>query len=1086
MDSFRRYGNIFRLNGTNQLQRMPTALEYDYILPDERSFRDRLCYAKKLAAELRFYNLSGQSVGDWQAFFDSLVDQTTGDIVNQSQLQMLLDTKQDWSPHVALLLVFLKLFNYLQDDLNELPIRHLRHYYEQQLGLLRRDTTLDAVHVFFESSKNMPATLLKTGTELDGGKDGNGNALVYSTTSDIVITPSSIKKIHRLVKERDKSGNSRFFISTELSELEGDSWYTFGRKQLDYDNSLRFMTEANIGFAITSPVLVMAEGNRVIDLVLDLNTTKENFPADHSVAFALTAEITGEEGWIKPKNFRAEMIKANVDITTLKINFTIDESEAAIIALDSELHASGPRSDWPVIRFLLIGESGHYEVLEGLSVAKCSITVDVSGVKNLLVNNDSGSLNTEKPMALFSNQPRIGSEFYIGSGEIFSKRLTRLELNMQWQDLPEDLFAYYREYFDSVLTDSSIEDSFINDFLIDIKMLYKRSWRYTLLHSQTLFNASDLNSKTFVIVFNEPKLIFGENNYKTQPEIINLEPYNTKSKYGFIKLVLNGPSYGAPFASETAFDAFGHKAFALRYANKAIELSQWDSGSKPVLPNEPYTPTISDLSVNYKATAEFVPGDNQALEQFYSIDSFGYAAAQQQIDAKLIPTIENQAYLFIGIDNISAPANVSFLFQLDKGTATTSGATLNLGETQWRYLANNKWQTISSSSVLNDSTYGFQNPGLIALEIGQDASVSHDLMPNSMLWLCASINKSEDSVCRTIGLHANAALAKLNNLTNNIDDYNDHLIKMLPENSISKLKKRNAAIKKVLQPYASFGGRSKQQDSEHFQSSSELLRHRNRAVTIWDIEKLVLNEFSEVFKVKCLPHSDENAFEKIGALAVVIIPNLRSTSTINVLEPRADIVLMRKIKTFLLQHCSSFSIINVINPLFEYIKVDANITFKSGVDDGYYSQVLNDELQRFLSPWAYEDGQDILFGSRIYKSEILAFIEGRDYVDYVTKFTLYHIYDGPRRDGIGHMSVDFDFVIPARATPAIGAMTVGESYIVGRGVEVAETTKPHAILVSHPNHTITAINVDDTECTGVDQLGIGYMAVALDFDVYPE
>ncbi|VAX01197.1 hypothetical protein MNBD_GAMMA22-3080 [hydrothermal vent metagenome] len=1086
MDSFRRYGNIFRLNGTNQLQRMPVALEHDYILPDERSLRDKLLYVKQLAAELRFYNLSGQAIGDWQPFFDILLDQTTGELVEQTQLQTLLDTKQDWPAHVSLVLVFLKLFNYLKDDLNELPARHLRHYYEQELGLIRSDITLDEVHVIFEAVKNTSATLLKAGTELDGGKDNNGNILVYSTVNDIVVTPSNIKKIHRLVKEQDKSGHSRFFIATEQSKLEGDSWYTFGRKQLDYDNSQRFMTEATSGFAITSPVLQMAEGIREIDLVLNLNTTKNSFPADHSIAFALTAEITGEEGWIKPKKFQAEIITKTATSSILKINLIIEESESAIIALDSELHESDIKSNWPVIRFLLIGQSGHYEVLEGLSVAKCSIFVDVHGVKNLLVNNNNASLNTEKPMSLFGSQPRIGSEFYIGSGEIFSKRLSHLELNLHWQDLPTDLFAYYREYFDSVLTDSSIEESFITNFLIDINILYKRSWNYTLLHSQTLFNASNPNIKSFVISFDDHESIFGENNYKTQPDIINLEPYNSNSKYGFIKLVLNGPSFGAPFATETAFEAFGHKSFALRYANKAIELSQWQSGIKPVLPNEPYTPTISELSINYKATAEFVLGDNQALERFYSLNAFGYVIAQQQLDAKLVPSIDNQAYLFIGLDSLFAPANVSLLFQLDKGTATTSGEALTLGEAQWSYLANNHWQTISSSEILNDSTHGFQKPGLITLEIGQDASTSHNLMPDSMLWLRASIDKPEDSVCRTIGLHNNAVLAKLNNLTNNIDDYNDHLSMLLAKDSISKLKKRHVTIKKVMQPYASFGGRTRQQDNEHFQSSSELLRHRNRAITIWDIEKLVLNKFPEVFKVKCLPHSDANAFEKTGELAVVIIPNLRSSSTVNTLEPRADTVLMRDIKNFLLQKCSAYSIINVINPLFEYIKVDTNITFKSGVDAGYFSQILNAELQRFLSPWAYEDGQDILFGSRIYKSEILAFIEGRDYVDYVTKFTLYHIYDGPRRDGIAHKAIDFDFIIQARVTPAIGAMTVAENYVVGQGVEVAETTKPHAILVSHPSHNITAISVDDTDCTGVNQLGIGYMAVALDFDVYPE
>src|ERR1041385_3529478 len=39
-DLFRRYGNLLRSDGTNQLQRLLPALEADYIVPDERSFSD--------------------------------------------------------------------------------------------------------------------------------------------------------------------------------------------------------------------------------------------------------------------------------------------------------------------------------------------------------------------------------------------------------------------------------------------------------------------------------------------------------------------------------------------------------------------------------------------------------------------------------------------------------------------------------------------------------------------------------------------------------------------------------------------------------------------------------------------------------------------------------------------------------------------------------------------------------------------------------------------------------------------------------------------------------------------------------------
>ena len=171
MDILRRYGNIFKLDGTNQLQRMPLPLEKDYILPDERSFVNLIKYARALAGELHYYSLTGKSVGNWRAMFDELTDDTTGEIYTEDKLQHLLNTKNNWSPHVALFLVFLKLFRYLQKDLNDLPVRHLRHFYEKQLSLLRGQARADEVHVLFELIKSASVSRLQSGTLIDVGKD---------------------------------------------------------------------------------------------------------------------------------------------------------------------------------------------------------------------------------------------------------------------------------------------------------------------------------------------------------------------------------------------------------------------------------------------------------------------------------------------------------------------------------------------------------------------------------------------------------------------------------------------------------------------------------------------------------------------------------------------------------------------------------------------------------------------------------------------------------------------------------------------------------------------------------------------------
>ena len=201
--------------------------------------------------------------------------------------------------------------------------------------------------------------------------------------------------------------------------------------------------------------------------------------------------------------------------------------------------------------------------------------------------------------------------------------------------------------------------------------------------------------------------------------------------------------------------------------------------------------------------------------------------------------------------------------------------------------------------MLNDSTYGFQKPGLVVVSVPKEASMQHSAMPTDMIWLRAHIQRPPESASRTLKLHTQATLAELAVDTQALSDYAQHLQDGLAAQTISRLKQRDAAIKRVTQPYASFDGRGQEDDADYFRRCSERLRHRNRAITPWDFERLVLQAFPEVFKVKCLPHSDAAGNTRAGETALVIVPDLRNTKSSNPLEPRAGAVLMGRINCLL-------------------------------------------------------------------------------------------------------------------------------------------------------------------------------------------
>lgn len=1087
MDLFRRYENLLQSDGTNQLQRTLPALEPGYIVPDERDLSDLVAYAQRLAAEIRFYDLAGQSVGDWRPMLEPLVDAATGHILDGSALEAALAARSDWPPHVALFVVFLKLFRHLQDDLNELPQRHLRHYYETELGLPRGGAVADEVHVVFELARNAAATLLPAGTVLDAGKDNKGSVLNYATQNDLVVSSATVADIRRTVTEVDLRGNRRFFVADAISESEANSWYTFGNKQLDIDPSQRIMTEAAFGFAMASPLLRLAEGTRTIDVTATLRAAGgSELPPGQGVGYALEVALTGADGWLTPDVFSAELI-VTAGTPVLNLHLTVSEAAAAIVPFDTALHGDGPVSNWPILRCLIKGETGVYETLDGLTMQSATIRVDVKGVRDLVVQNSEGPLSTDKPIPLFGSQPRVGSQLYIGSAEIFSKKLSYLAFNLEWQSPPEDLYDHYRAYFDDSY-DSGLTDDFRGFFLADVDLLYDRNWDHQLLINQNLFAPAVTETQRIQANASAFASAFDGHDYDAIPYLDVVKPYAASSKSGFARITLRAPTRRdmASYAKKTPFEAFGHQAFPHRYASQAIALATSTSVPKPLLPNEPYTPVLASLILDYVATAELVPGDAHSPECLYVLGPFGYAEADSSETARLVPEFSGMAALYLGIDKLQTPVNLSLLFQIETGTASAADV-LRPGETRWSYLHKDCWHALPSTAVLTDNTYGFQKPGLIVISVPEEATTQHAAMPSDLIWLRAHIQRTPESASRTVAVYTQAALAEFSPGAQRLDEYIQHLQGGLAAHSITHLQERNAAIKRVMQPYGSFNGHSQESDTNYFRRCSERLRHRNRAVTPWDFERLVLEAFPGVFKVKCLPQSNDNGSTKAGETALVIVPDLRSAESSNPLEPRAGTVLMSQIHDYVTNNLTTpFSTVHVIHPVYERLRVDIHVAFRSGLDAGWYSTVLNEDLRRFLSPWAYAQEEDIVFDARIYKSEILAFLEGRDYVDYVTDFNLYHSYDGLPNDGIGQMAIGSDFVIRPDPHPAVMEMVVGEDFIVGHGIEVARTTQPHAILVSHPNHIITPISQGEDRCTGVTQLGIGYMTVSLDFKVQPE
>jgi hypothetical protein len=167
---------------------------------------------------------------------------------------------------------------------------------------------------------------------------------------------------------------------------------------------------------------------------------------------------------------------------------------------------------------------------------------------------------------------------------------------------------------------------------------------------------------------------------------------------------------------------------------------------------------------------------------------------------------------------------------------------------------------------------------------------------------------------------------------------------------------------------------------------------------------------------------------------LIIVSNIRNKNAVDPLKPRTSLVTLEDISAFVGELRSPYIKLHVYNPLFEEVKVKFNVKFHVGFDKGIYQVKLEEALIKFLSPWAYETGSDIVFGGKIHKSVILNFVEEQEFVDYITCFEMFHIVpDDPENDP----AKDVDEAIASTSASILGSSAIHEITVLETEEECA-------------------------------------------------
>ncbi|MDT7836286.1 hypothetical protein [Aquabacterium sp. OR-4] len=740
----------------------------------------------------------------------------------------------------------------------------------------------------------------------------------------------------------------------------------------------------------------------------------------------------------------------------------------------------------PVWDDVLEAWTSPYTLLRRLRLQRVKLSVGVSGLASLLLRNDDAVLDARKPFEPFGFQPAAGARLQIGHAELACKPLDSVGFRFEWMGAPAALDAHYANYEGALKAASFTARVGLRD--------------------GRLFSPADRLMR-----------LFGDGSTAdaVQQQVTPLPDPGTPAWPQVPEaLASDVGEWPRCLVWELAGD-FQHAVYPGQALKKSLQLAAaiaarregLDAASFQV--NAPYTPKLKRLLVDYSASIErAVPAlgrsaagqPREALLQLLHLHPFGSTApgtAELAAGAALLPAYDDEGELYIGLSGARPPQRLSLLLQLAEGSADPDVAPPAL---QWSVLSANRWQSLqgqggaagqgteaagqagaNSSGLLVDGTHGLIHAGIV--ELALPAVQPSTLLPGAdgaapLLWLRVAAAQGSRGVCQVLGVHPDAVLAERQlpagphggdvdsgadpdaDTDADADADTDATLRdgPLPAHSIAAPLAPLAGLAALQQPYSAFGGRPAEDDAAFRVRASERLRHRGRALTPWDVERLVLEHFAQLHKVRCL-RADE--FEPAlapppGTVTVVVVPDMVQRQPFDPSSPKVPADQIRDIAAFLTERLPTGARLRVINPHVVLLKLRCGIRLRPGVDEGPALQRINDALNRHLAPWAWAEGSDLVIGGRIHANSILHFIEQRDEVDYVAELRLFTADDGHWRLAADRSAVD------------------------GQG-PAASPGRPDGVLVPAAQHELLVIGQADYRAEGLD--GIGHMKLELDFIV---
>ena len=664
----------------------------------------------------------------------------------------------------------------------------------------------------------------------------------------------------------------------------------------------------------------------------------------------------------------------------LRIACTLRADAPPIVADPARAAANRGRLPVPQARLLLAPGATlcAYSLLAPFVLTQVEAHVAVKGVRSLKACNELGPVDPTTPFQPFGPAPRLGASFVVGAYEPALKWLESIELRLAWAGLPRDLggfSAYYQAYGPEWAE---------TPFAAEVEWLVGGQWTEAGDaggERQPLFGATDAARP----------LPAGQSIPVAVPAAAEPLPpslpaadfrFDLSSQGGFARLRLTGPP-----------GAFGHEDYPLLLARSMGRLHSVLRRSEP--PPPPYTPLLAGLELDYTARTIIhvtqVPRD-LAYRRAEFVDHIGPFGQEQihpvplQPEPGLLPRRAADGALYVGLSGTAPGKPVSLLFQMAERARRRRR--FDAPAVRWEYWADGAWRLFPANLLRADTTGALMRSGLVTLDLPDDAvegavGGGGPSLPGAGYWLRAVSDADPATFPRVARLVANGFSA-----SRVVADGTEP--KPLPAGSVWQLERTPPGLGVLAEVRRPTGGYPPEDATRYRARISERLRHRGRAVTYWDYERLVLERFPQVEMVKCFPAMDDDRPGQAtpGKVLLVAVPQAAAADAGRMGERRMlDALTLHDIQAALTRLAPAGAGVEVRNAAYDMIQVRGRVRFADEADRGLLLRTLLAELAACLSPWS-DKGRRLGFGWRLNAADIQAFIAERDYVRHVSDFAM--------------------------------------------------------------------------------------------------